>query len=209
VFEDDVLGYAFALAPKWIGSNQQLDNGGQLIAFSDNEKPNKITRIIMVAQPSPVPTFKDLEKAIQPQGKVLTAETQEKASGKADGFVRVFDYENNGNRYTTLFSLRVKPQGAEENWLITLTAQTEAPLYGGYQKEFQDILTSFRLLYPVVKKKSEFVSALSLPDEELGMPNTDLANAGYVDIEDRFLEIPFGGEGVDYLQYNPFMQFFQ
>jgi hypothetical protein len=41
VFEDGVLGYAFALSPKWDGSTQQLENGGQIIAFKDKEKPDK------------------------------------------------------------------------------------------------------------------------------------------------------------------------
>jgi len=202
VFEDDVLGYAFAVAPRWEGSTQQLEKGGQIIAFSDKENPNKTTRVILVAQPSPVPTFKDLAGAIQPQGQVLSAETQEKVSGKDDGFVRVFDYESKGNRYTTLFSLRVKPQGSEENWLITLTTQTEAGMYEDYAKEFQSIFKSFRLLYPVVKEKPEFVSALSLPDEELGMPNK------YIEM-DPLLTFPFGGKEQEQLKVNRLAQFFQ
>ena len=46
-------------------------------------------------------------------------------------------------------------QGSEENWLITLTTQTEAGMYEDYAKEFQSIFKSFRLLYPVVKEKPE------------------------------------------------------
>ena len=148
VFEDDTLGYAFALGPKWEAASQQLDNGGQIIAFSNKEKPDKTSRIVLVAQPSPVPSFDALQQAIQPQGKVLKADTQEKASGKDDGYVRVFDYENGGNRYTTLFALRVKPLGSETNWLITLTTQTEAAQWQEYEKEFEAVVKSFRLLYP-------------------------------------------------------------
>jgi hypothetical protein len=95
-----------------------------------------------------VPSFDALQQAIQPQGKVLKADTQEKASGKDDGYVRVFDYENGGNRYTTLFALRVKPLGSETNWLITLTTQTEAAQWQEYEKEFEAVVKSFRLLYP-------------------------------------------------------------
>ena len=152
-----MLRYAFAVGPKWEGSTQQLDNGGQIIAFADKtqEKPDKVTRIILVAQPSPVASYEELERAIEPQGKVLAVETIEKASGKSDGFVRVFDYENKGIRYTTIFSLRVKPSGAEQNWLVTLTAQTPADTYKQYEKEFQDIIKSFRFIYPVEVKTSE------------------------------------------------------
>lgn len=42
--------YAFGLGSKWEGANQQLENGGQIIAFSNKEKPDKVTRIILVAQ---------------------------------------------------------------------------------------------------------------------------------------------------------------
>ena len=34
VFEDDTLGFAFALGPQWEASSQQLENGGQIIAFA-------------------------------------------------------------------------------------------------------------------------------------------------------------------------------
>jgi hypothetical protein len=49
--------YAFGLGAKWEGANQKLDNGGQILAFSNKEQPDKITRIILVAQVVP-PLFR-------------------------------------------------------------------------------------------------------------------------------------------------------
>ena len=48
----------------------------------------------------------------------------------------------------------------------------------------------------------QFVSALSLPDEELGMPNK------YIEM-DPLLTFPFGGKEQEQLKVNRLAQFFQ
>ena len=129
-----------------MGKNQQLDGGGQLLVFSKAGDPDAI--LLLFAQRSPIPSFKSLEQAIEPQGNVLSAATVEKAKGKEDGFARVYEYEVNGSRYLTLFALRVKPSGDSGNWLITLTAQAPVEKYADKAREFKEIMASFRLVYP-------------------------------------------------------------
>jgi hypothetical protein len=57
IFADDALGYAFAVPPSFQGQSKAIDNGGQIIAFTDvSLNPPDITkRITLVAQPVPVP----------------------------------------------------------------------------------------------------------------------------------------------------------
>ena len=205
VFEDDTLGFAFALGPQWEASSQQLENGGQIIAFANKLRPSKITRVVLVAQPTAVPSFAALEQAIEPQGTVLAARTEDKASGKDDGRVRVFDYTNGGNRYATLFALRVKPQGSAANWLITLTAQAEDGEWASYAAEFTRIVQSFRLLYPAVQADKAYPSALEVGDDELGVPARDLDLS---EIDPDVLALPFGGKGVATLPDNPIKKVF-
>jgi hypothetical protein len=54
-----------------------------------------------------------------------------------------------------------------------------------YEKEFDAIIKGFRFIYPVPKKKSKFVNPLTLPDEELGMPDR------YIEIDPIFA-FPWG-----------------
>lgn len=180
IFEDERLGYAFAVPPNFKGQSSSVGNGGQIIAFFDSETGDINTRITLVAQPAPVDSLDELKKSFVPNGEISKQGMEMKSVGKEDGAVYVVETaQKDKPTMITLFALRKQPAPVG-NWLISLTTQASPEVFGKYEKEFRAIFKSFRLIYPDT-------DARDVGEEELGK------KVGEIELSDEVNAVPFGG----------------
>ncbi|KAJ1481520.1 hypothetical protein T484DRAFT_1954034 [Baffinella frigidus] len=193
IFSDDALGYAFAVPPTFQGQSQAVDNGGQIIAFFDAElEPRDVScRITLVAQPSPVANLEELESALQLSGKKESSQRLVKEKSRDDGEVLLIDQiQDDKTHIITVFALRLKPNGSDVNWLVSLSAQAKGDTWPEYEKRFRAVVKSFKLIYPdpELASPTDFKRPTQVLDEELGTKFQDLDQK-----EQKSFDFNFGG----------------
>jgi len=194
IFQDDNLGYAFAMPPSWKGQSNALDSGGQLLAFVDDNNQGKTDALVTIlAQPTKLSTIDELEKAIVPKGEVLSKKIAIKDSSQTDGSVIIFEANDKAKnlRVMALFSLRTLPSG---NWLVSMTCQASEELYPSYITEFKEIIKGYRPTYASTaqkKKRGGKKPSTEISDDELGVP---YEGRGAPKLDESIRNMPFGGK---------------
>jgi len=197
IFQDDILGYAFAMPPNWRGESRQLDSGGQILAFVDDKNQGKTSAIVtVVAQPTKLDKFEELEQAIVPRGNMQSKKVANKDASHSDGSVVIYETKDVNKagtsvRVQALFCLRIKPETGG-NWIVSMTAQADEDLYPSYVDEFKGIVKSFRPTYPKPagpKRLRDSPANTEISDDELGVP----VKGGDSKLDDTIKNMPFGG----------------